>query len=1109
MTDKKDVLELIEYSTHVEGDDGDSIPSWCYASEISESVEDYSEEDVIKVAKEAGYKTYKVFPGEEYSGGLIICATDCEIEIIKDMIMKFYGVEAEIVEYPEEEKDVLETGYLNETKESKLNEVYPHKDESKKDFISRFMKTTKSEYPDIKQRYAVAMSYWDRKDEILEEDLNTISDTLTIEDKLNESKKDTIELVYPNLEITIQYKVSSEVLYPVDNASPAEYDEEETKIEYSYQADKEDVAEELYYIIAEKPEFKDYSEKELDSYIRKNLDDLADEHYDTLLDKFKDKAKQEAEAEARGELKESKTSLSRIDLDWSGEIEEAKHLASKFNLIVSILRHHGPAGNNPVLRFKGLKQDIIDFLRDVNYAHDSEELESIIAEIVNENLLKEYLDKFTVGQLRTRLEDALEELEDHDDDEKVKFATNTYWVGPHFISIPNLGFIDLEDIFGDEEELEEARGPGRGQKLDRYFRLVSNLQKDKLSKEEIAKLERVKIEVERFEPASDYEKKDKKNLLDQITRLLKENSLEEKIEKHDKLNPVLWNEDKTLKPEVKETLEKIVQKFIECLKEDEIDIKVIDKLIIGSNASYNYTPDSDVDLHIIADSNAVDCPLNLLPIVYNAYRALFNSKYEPKVGEHTVEIYVEMDNTNTISNGVYSLDKGWIKEPVQGNIPEFDESEFEKQFDEWKDRYFDIIKEESNEPLKEKFSTVPEEDLKILETKFDEAGFNVVSKKPYDEFKGSSLIHYQILSKDGEHDEDSFNKKADLMDKILDDFEDITGSPCTFNMGLQIDGFISAGIDCRPIYYEPGEDIAVSKPMKLIFKDGVPADDDTKSNLKSLSDRIGYDVTNFMPVDAKKTNESLDRLSQINKFIEDVYDMRKKSIAEEGEYGMGNLIFKELRNLGYLSTLKELKANLESAEMSLTEDASELYVYEYPQEVEEYMSDFKKLCKANNVKFLGKGKNVIDGDESIIDYYVEGTMENLERLAEDLDYQMHPDYLCPSESFDREDILIESLDLSADNMHLNGDSNEVSSEDVDYHEPKEDDALNAKRNNLEEKKKKTKRDHFHYGLPIFITKPSFWPQKDGALEGAPSELGGTDSSGAGSGGEGGGSASVV
>ena len=44
-----------------------------------------------------------------------------------------------------------------------LVEIYPNKGESKKDFIARFMKVTKDEYPDIKQRYAVANSYWDRR----------------------------------------------------------------------------------------------------------------------------------------------------------------------------------------------------------------------------------------------------------------------------------------------------------------------------------------------------------------------------------------------------------------------------------------------------------------------------------------------------------------------------------------------------------------------------------------------------------------------------------------------------------------------------------------------------------------------------------------------------------------------------------------------------------------------------------------------------------------------------------------------------------------------------------------------------------------------------------
>lgn len=44
-----------------------------------------------------------------------------------------------------------------------LNEVYPQKGETKSDFINRFMRATAKEYPDVKQRYAVAYSYWNRR----------------------------------------------------------------------------------------------------------------------------------------------------------------------------------------------------------------------------------------------------------------------------------------------------------------------------------------------------------------------------------------------------------------------------------------------------------------------------------------------------------------------------------------------------------------------------------------------------------------------------------------------------------------------------------------------------------------------------------------------------------------------------------------------------------------------------------------------------------------------------------------------------------------------------------------------------------------------------------
>lgn len=44
----------------------------------------------------------------------------------------------------------------------KFKDVEPRKGEKKDDFISRFMSATKKEYPDYKQRLAVAYSYWNR-----------------------------------------------------------------------------------------------------------------------------------------------------------------------------------------------------------------------------------------------------------------------------------------------------------------------------------------------------------------------------------------------------------------------------------------------------------------------------------------------------------------------------------------------------------------------------------------------------------------------------------------------------------------------------------------------------------------------------------------------------------------------------------------------------------------------------------------------------------------------------------------------------------------------------------------------------------------------------------
>ena len=55
----------------------------------------------------------------------------------------------------------------------------------------------------------------------------------------------------------------------------------------------------------------------------------------------------------------------------------------------------------------------------------------------------------------------------------------------------------------------------------------------------------------------------------------------------------------------------------------------------------------------------------------------------------------------------------------------------------------------------------------------------------------------------------------------------------------------------------------------------------------------------------------------IEQFIYDLYLMRKTSLAQDGEFGEGNLIFKQFRNDGILDELKDRKYQFKSKELTL------------------------------------------------------------------------------------------------------------------------------------------------------------------------------------------------
>ena len=143
--------------------------------------------------------------------------------------------------------------------------------------------------------------------------------------------------------------------------------------------------------------------------------------------------------------------------------------------------------------------------------------------------------------------------------------------------------------------------------------------------------------------------------------------LKEVFEIHNQLNPRLFNvnDDNQLKDEIRLRLIEIADMFVESIQEDNIPIKVYDYWLVGSNAAYNYSNDSDIDIHIIVD---MDQGVNeyLLHILYDYIKSNFNSKYEIKVKGHEVELYLEDVNTTAVTNGIYSLKQNkWIKIPVK------------------------------------------------------------------------------------------------------------------------------------------------------------------------------------------------------------------------------------------------------------------------------------------------------------------------------------------------------------------------------------------------------------------------------------------------------------
>ena len=150
-------------------------------------------------------------------------------------------------------------------------------------------------------------------------------------------------------------------------------------------------------------------------------------------------------------------------------------------------------------------------------------------------------------------------------------------------------------------------------------------------------------------------------------------SLSQLVTVNRRLNPKIWNGDE-LDLEVSAKLEQIAEAFVKFIG---IELAVTDYTITGSNANYTWTEHSDLDLHIIVKGTVTDAEREL----YNAKKALWSEQHKITVKGLPVECYVQGEEEEHHSTGVFSIAKDrWLVEPKKIK-PEVDDSAVERKKD--------------------------------------------------------------------------------------------------------------------------------------------------------------------------------------------------------------------------------------------------------------------------------------------------------------------------------------------------------------------------------------------------------------------------------------------
>ncbi len=176
------------------------------------------------------------------------------------------------------------------------------------------------------------------------------------------------------------------------------------------------------------------------------------------------------------------------------------------------------------------------------------------------------------------------------------------------------------------------------------------------------------------------------------------------------LDQNLWNEDKTLKPEIRDALLKIAEDFY---KSTELKTEIQNILFLGSSANYNWTPASDIDLHVIIDITQQNITQDYARKFMDGLSFKWNADHDIEIKGHPVEVYLQdIGEPNAPpqlarkGSAIYSIfDDRWLLEPDPKNI-KIDPEKVRRKYQHLKKKINLIIQTEDVEKLKELMKSI-------------------------------------------------------------------------------------------------------------------------------------------------------------------------------------------------------------------------------------------------------------------------------------------------------------------------------------------------------------------------------------------------------------------